>query len=468
MNRIENLSLTRTALGEHADPRAVGVVRLNYVSPDHRLPLPTPKGDFYLGNTSAAALQDGEVAICTTLIAGLKEYYRRLKLIPDTARIIEASPMTKGPPRYGFPATDALELLRGQNIMSGEKIPYLVPTFTNNKVREQARSLGMVMIDRPDSVLTNNKARLREASSQYGFRVLPGMILDRFSSVTEAVNRLGESPFGVWLKFPTGSGGDLVLHIESPVTGEKILSGIAKLRALVGQAFTEADFETTLEDFWPNGSLCPDGLPISLELDARNIGEIVVNGSTQFITNTNDHSIIGHFEQITTKEGEYLGNEPYYPTDSIRSEIEKQVARVAEYNMSEHGFRGIQGVDWFLINQSGRNVIYIDELNSRPTANTPPFIIAQKLGAPHWINTNVYTDKPIYTIDDYISLIGRDLAYGELMKEGLVIPQAFRTLVTDSQVFASPDFKILILGRDRKQCHDIMEQLSKRGIRFHP
>ena len=468
MNQIENLSLTRTALGESMEPDAVGVVRLNYVSPDYRLPLPTPKGDFYLGNTSAAALQEGEVAICTTLVGGLLDYYRVFGLIPQTAQIIEVTPAQGDRLQYGFPATDALELLRGRRIFKDDRKLYLVPTFTNDLVREQARKLGMIMVDRPDSVLTNNKARLREANGRYGYRMLAGAVLSRFGSIAEAAKEFETPEYGIWLKFPTGSGGDLVLHLDSPVTVEQIIGGIAKLRASVSRAFDEAHFDTTIDDFWPEGALCPDSLPISLELDARNAGDIIVNGSTQFITTSDSHEVIGHFEQITTDEGEYLGNEPYYPDDEVREEIEEQVDRVAHYNIREHGFRGIQGVDWFLINQAGEKRIFIDELNSRPTANTPPVIIAQKLKAPHWINTNVYTDRPVYSIDDYIATVGRDFAYGKVMVEGLVIPQSFRTLVTDSSVIASSDFKVLILGRDQAHCHAIMDTLSARGIRFHP
>lgn len=137
--------------------------------------------------------------------------------------------------------------------------------------------------------------------------------------------------------------------------------------------------------------------------------------------------------------------------------------------MNEHGYYGIQGIDWFLTrnNQDSMQVSVV-ELNSRPTANTPPLIIAEKLGAPHWINTNVYTDRPIRNIKDYIDIIGTDYAFGQPTKLGMVIPQAFRTLVRRDEIKASPNFKTIILGRDPIHCRQIVQVLSTRGIRFNP
>ncbi|MDP3758802.1 MAG: hypothetical protein Q8Q86_03710, partial [Candidatus Daviesbacteria bacterium] len=146
----------------------------------------------------------------------------------------------------------------------------------------------------------------------------------------------------------------------------------------------------------------------------------------------------------------------------------EQTERVADYSCRVNQYYGIQGVDWFLVrNRTGKVESYVVELNSRPTANTPPVIIADKLGADHWINTNVYTDRDIFDIEDYFAVIGRDLALGSI-EEGLVIPQSFRTLVTERAVFPSPNFKIMILGRNEKNCDGIFDKLKARGVRSSP
>lgn len=461
----KELSLGHTFL-ESNQLQGIPVVTLNYVNPDYRLVLPSPDGDWYLRNTAVPAVRCGEFVVVTRLIDGLRSYYTRLGLIPNRATIEEVEPTINGEVMYGFPFTDPLSSMEGR-YFRGSTLYYLVSTFYGKLVSDQMVRLNLCSLQRPDSVITNNKAELRRFAEIYGYAMFSGMLIQNNEDLTLAEENFRQFIQGGWLKFPTGSGGDLV-RFRRDLSVSSIRDGIMDLRSAVLRAFQKGNFEGSAEEFWPEGSLIPNGFPIVLEADARNYGEVLINGSTQFVTSkTGEVRLIGHFSQITTPEGEYLGNRPYFPEDQLEYLISEQVMRVAQYNIHQNGYFGIQGVDWFVIRNNQGRVVRVVELNSRPTANTPPVIIADKLNVYHWINTNVYTDRQIRGIRDYIEIIGEELAYGEVNREGLVIPQSFRTLVTERAVFSSSDFKVLIMGRSEEHCGQIMQRLNNRGVRFH-
>lgn len=441
----------------------------NYISPEWQLFLPYPSGDWYLRQTFVPAVGENETIVCHSLIEGLLPYYRNIGLIPQSASIIEVEPTLDGQVRYGFPFTDPLEILRNQVEFSGNGTEStLVSTFTGSGIDTQAADLRLARLNPAPSNESNNKSRLRQASEKYGFSMLPGQILQTQDDIEMAVNSDWNTDHGVWLKFPTGSGGDLVYRIPHKASERNIEEGVDSLREAIRKSFSEASFGISFNSLWPLGSFIPAGFPLSIEADAKLFGEIVVNGSTQFITNSDETiDMIGHFSQITSETGEYLGNEPLHPDSNQRRLIEEQINNVARYNIHENRYFGIQGVDWFLTrDQDGELMVTVTELNSRPTANTPPVIIAEKLGASHWINTNMYTNTPINSIDDYINIVGMYNAYSTPEK-GMIIPQAFRTFVSRKETIASSNFKALILGRDAQHCRKIMENLN-RGISFNP
>lgn len=470
MNNIEqNLSLGFTALNCNQQEGSPLIV-LNYVNPDHRLVLPYPDGDWYLMNTAVAAARTGERVLCSKLIGGLYDYYEHLGLIPEGASIIQVGLDTKGDEAsYGYPTTDPFATTDNQICFSNGSKPLVsVPTFTCEMVVEQEKRLGLTSLDRPSGFQTNNKALFRQASFGYGYRMLPGECISSWDDLEKSAQIYVDLEYGVWLKFPTGSGGDLVYHVNR-TNHKNLFEGVGKIRANVLRALEQGKFTTDGNTFWPEKEFCPEGCSLVVESDARNCGEVLVNGSTQFITRKDGIlSIAGHFQQITTEEGEYLGNRPLDPGKAVEALLEEQVGKVAEYSCRVNQYYGIQGVDWFLIrDKTGKIEPYTVELNSRPTANTPPVIIADKLGTNCWINTNVYTDREILDVDDYFAVVGRDLALGNT-EDGLVIPQSFRTLVTKRKIFPSPNFKIMILGKNADHCDDVLNRLRVKGIRFSP
>lgn len=469
MNTERDLSLGFTTLNcnqQTGDP----LVFLNYVNPDHRLALPSPEGDWYLVNTAVAAIRAGERVLCTKLIDGLYDYYKQLGLIPEGASVIQVEPQIDHDVNYGYPATDPMTILNNQ-IRFTNRGRQLVSTatFTDETVRSQELNLGLESLGRLDSFQVNNKTLFRQASNEYGYRMLPGECLGSWGDLERIAQSYADLEYGVWLKFPTGSGGDLVYHVNR-VNAEGLHKGVNRIRNNILEALSQGKFTTDGNTFWPKEEFCPENFSLVVESDARNHGEVLINGSTQFVTGKNrEASVVGHFQQITTEQGEYLGNRPFLnPTDVVEGLLMEQVSRVAEYSSRANQYYGIQGVDWFLMRDKTDKIQpYVVELNSRPTANTPPSIMAAKLNVKYWINTNVYTDRQIVDIGDYLDVIGRDLALGN-SEDGLVIPQSFRTLVTRRKVFPSPDFKVLILGTSSDHCDQIVEKLGERSIRFVP
>lgn len=439
---------------------------VNLVGPDYQTPLPTPEGDGYLQGLAVPAIRSGETVICHRLIEGLYGYYKGKNLIPEDASVIQVETEVGEDVIFGYPFMDPLEILRGKVTLHSDNQLVLVPSLSGVAVEAQARDLGLSIVPLPQSVDTNNKTKLRLAVDRYGIKMLPGEILASKGDVEEIASRFKDFGHGVWIKFPTGSGGDLVQHI-TPVTEETLFEGINVIRNSVLKAFKAGRFPLEGDEFWPADMFAPAGFDLVVESDARNHGQILVNGSDHFITDRSGGiNILGKFRQIISEDGEFLGSRSYYPEDKICALLDESIRAAGRYNITENGYYGIQGTDWFLISIDGEPQVYTVELNSRPIVSTYPAIIAQKLEAKHWINTNVYTQRPI-SIDDYVAVIGADLAHG-FVKDGLVIPLAFRTLSTRRRTIPSPNFKIMILGSDSTHCDDIFNQLKNRGIRFSP
>lgn len=445
------------------------LVTFNIINPDYTTPLPSPEGDGYLRGLAVPAIRSGETVVCNKLVEGLYEYYKEKGLIPQDVSIIQVEAKLGEDIMFGYPATDPLAVLREQVVFENGIVPLvLVPSLSNPYVEAQARDLGIDIVLLPDSIITNNKARLRVASSKYDFKMLPGEIVGDGKDLERVIQRFRNFTNGVWIKFPTGSGGDLVQHVDT-VTEQTLLEGVNIIRTSVLKAFRQGVFPISGDEFWPDDRISPQGFDLVIESDARNHGQVLVNGSDHFITDRSGSiDILGQFRQIISEDGEFLGSRSYYPEDKICALLEESIRAVGKYNIIENGYYGIQGSDWFLTqDMDGELQVYTVELNSRPIVSTFPAIIAQKLEAKHWINTNVYTQKPITSIDDYVSVMGAGLAHGSV-EDGLVIPLAFRTLSTRRKTIPSPNFKIMILGRDPDHCDNVFNQLKTRGIRFSP
>lgn len=451
------------------------VIAVNFIGPDHRLPLPSPDGDWYIMQTAVPVVGQNEVVLCNTLISGLEEYYRNIGLVPESGIIRQVDPHINGRLSFGYPVTDPMVNMgrRNQFFISenGYRGQVLIPSFMSPQIRLNALRVNLHTLPMPDSIITNNKAAFRLNSHRFGYTILPGFTIEDGDQLQNIPDGVSDYQTGAWVKLPTGSGGDLVLFVDR-INRDTLINASFYLRNAVGRSFEQGEFDVNLEQFWPQDRLSPKGFPLVVEADARNFGRIILNASSQFIAKNNQTEILAHAAQVTTDNGEYLGSAVIDESDlgnlvDLRL-LEQEISKVARYNKEANGFVGLQGIDWFLIeNQAGLRRPFIVELNSRPIVSTMPVIISRRLGYSRWLNINCYTDIPITNFRDYENLVGRVLAYGH-DERGIVIPQSFRTLVSAEDILPSPNFKVLLLTNSQTNLDRIREELIGRGIRFRP
>lgn len=205
-----------------------------------------------------------------------------------------------------------------------------------------------------------------------------------------------------------------------------------------------------------------------LESDARNHGEVLVNGNSQIVTYKDGVvRFVKHTKQRTDSTGGFLGSTVYSPDEETRALIEDEELKSVAPN-AEKGYYGVQGVDYFLVNQGGTKTVYITEINARWNGSSYPTIIADKLGSDSWISTaavatNLKTGKHanMRTIEDFIKAVGRDLAFGNT-QSGLVVPIMFRSYVSWSSAVYSPNISIQIIRNSTEHCDEIVQLLLKK------
>lgn len=449
----------------------------SFLTKDHRNPYPYPDGDAYLSRLGVRVAGRGDTVMCATMLPGELDYLRALG-IAQGVQVLEVTPQIKDKSKSGYPYTDPVGLLSGQVSLDTDGRPsYLITVFNNSELMTQAKELGLNTLTQPDSTITNNKANFREASTKHGYRILPGLVMREGIDLAEAADRFGNTKLGVWLKFPTGSGGDLVTHVTS-VTERELLNAVASMRESVWKALAKGSFDVSGPEFWPDDKLTPERMPLVIESDARNYGKVILNGSNYFTTTRNGVITNGNFQQITTEEGEYVGSRPYSAEGDILEELNEQTRRVGAHNIMDNKYFGIQGLDFFLVKgKDGKVTVYATELNSRPPISAFADIFARKLGVASWVNINLYTQREMRNIGDFIAVVGEEMAFGKRDGSGKIVsgifPQSFRSMPSytrehGQEFFASPNFKALIAGQTSEECNAIMGQLAEKGIRFSP
>lgn len=481
---MHTLSLGHASLEANGYRNTAPVVVNSFVTQDRRLVLSDPKDDWYLNTIIAGALRDGEIGLVTKLIPGLREHYEELGLLTSGVELIEVNSRHNGDgrSRYNHAYTDPLGLTQ-TGYFNGRRAT-LVSTFSGRAISDEATRVGLSVMRRPESVRTENKAVVRngEALARHGIDMLPGMLIADHVDAERAAKEYADVQSGVWMKFSLGSGGDYVTHIRQPVTIETIMGVRHKMYTMARNFFDREGF-STFDSFWPSDSFAPRNYPFVIEWDAREIG-MAIEGNSQVVTHRDGSvDVISHSDKLVTEEGSYLGSMPLRQErpHELRDFLDDAARRVGRFNNEINGYYGLLGLNWFVTetvrNGSVNYNYYLLELNTRPMITTPASIIGEKLGAGFWINTNVFTDTPIRNIQDFSGLIDR--GYTDLqgrtpeeriISHGMVIPVGFRTIVyEDDSTVPSPDFKVLICGRDEQHAHQIRQDLESSGkISFTP
>lgn len=438
--------------------------------------LPEPEGDAYLNFMVIPGLAPGETVLCLRLQPGVLDYYTSIGLIQPSNSVIEVDPKPGSQGELGFPFTDPISLLR-QQVPGGatalDPVGYLVATFPSQPTDTLADEVGLRMVQRLDVATANDKAAFRKASEKWGFTMCPGMCLSAEGDIATAAGSLSDAS-RVWMKLAQGSGGDLVIGIDGPITEEALRSGIHAIRESVIKAFQVSDYGSyTIDDYWPASATLPVGSTITVERDAKDFGEPIFNGSNSMIINQSGEMIpCGYYYQIISPEGNFCGSATCNASPEIMAAINEEIGKVAAYAASSEGLnlRGHCGCDYYVVREpSGEYKCLVYELNGRPIISFFAHMVAMKLSAPHMININIEAPEPILTMGDVERLLTVDgINLTRPNETGvLVVPLAIRTLYTDQGTcYESPIVKVGIFSPNEEAGMAIMKRIRPSAASF--
>ena len=431
--------------------------------------LPAPTGDAYLCFAAVPALSPGEELLTLRLQPGMEASYRGIGLLAPESRLIEVDPRVG---KFGYPYTDPVALWgsRSELCRSG----HFVATFPSRDAKSIAASRGRSPLQDYNVGELNDKAEFRDRAAQYGYAMLPGIVID---SVEQALRYLAaNSGARHWMKLAHGSGGDLVTALPSN-TADGLQEGMLRLRESVKEAFAQSEFEgCSSERYWPRDSFLPQGSRVVIERDARAVGPMLINGSINVLLNHDgSYSIVDYFRQNTGADGSYRGSERFIPNDMspiLQSRIDREAARVFRYAY-ERGLRGFAGLDYFVVGSAHDPQVFCVELNARPTMSSVPALTAKKfIEKPFYVNVNVTAPWMLRGYDDIqrmLTLDHCDLTQPDNSSGVVAVPLAARTLFSAGPrgenlcIFESPKAKILVCGSSTESCWNVLHALEGRG-----
>jgi hypothetical protein len=434
--------------------------------------LPNPDGDIYLGSMSIQTLTPDECALVLPLVDGLGQYYAHRGIIADVNQIIEVNPAALGEYVSGYPDNDPLAALchNGRcnriNELLGESMVYIAP-FPSMESQLHAKVLGFHHPQPGYAAQVNNKALFRELGRKYGIPIPDGCAIITDADIKIALDILGTSKSG-WMKLDRGSGGDLVVKLEAPVTTNTIVVAIRKLRnsfekALVHNRWNHA----VVEEYWPVDSLLPIAGVITIEEDIRPAD--VDAGCLLMNSYDGSFYVPSCFAKLMTAQGRYIGGSSYYPPQPVMDLLIEYLHRIREMLATEFGLFGFVGVDFVVgHNDDGSPRITFYELNGRTPISGISYLLARKLGYRYWNNVNLIFPILIESYSDIERVIG-DLVSSPPLNR--IIPQALRTTCRIERggerrvLVPSTRAKFFIGGDSPEECTEMLQLLMDRGIK---
>lgn len=414
---------------------------------------------------------------------GLVDYYKDIGLLhPDHNRIHVVWPDQERFRAGDYSSFEPLNMAHAQGLSFSDD--YFVSAFTSPLIRENAVSIGLTPVQKSDSFDTNNKAAFRNAATKYGFKVLPGVELHSLADVMLAVEKFHNSP--TWIKFSHSFGGDLVIPLQAPLTYEKLFNARQVIRNEVKKGLEFSGLENlTLAEFWPKNSFSPSWCSLLIEKDASCCGDIMVNGSNVMtVAKDGSVSVLGYFKQLT-KNGMFQGSLAFDPAaefgDIAKSDLEEQFRRIGVYCAEELKIHGVVGIDFMLLksrnSQNARLQPVIIELNGRPPVSACSHIVADKIGATHWISRDVAAPFNLNTCSDFedaVTVNGHNYARGN-PEAGMVLPIMLNSLYGKTELgepivlSSSRTVKILIAAKSQQACSEILTDLEREnGLDLNP
>jgi hypothetical protein len=434
---------------------------------------PTPYLDYPMSYLPLSSAGKDDTVLTLKTIPGFTKYLMERGILADTTVVHEVNPaVSDESSKVGFPFTDPMSLAFDSHKTfdpNNSNLPF-VTTFPNDFSRKVAATFGMDGIQSSNAEATNNKALFRKGATEHGYIVPPGMELTDEDSLEKAVELLQDAS-KVWVKLAHGAGGDNVIAIDGPISIESLKKARDRLFLSAVAAFTHSDFgEGALNEYWPEDSFAPLASTITVEQDIGDLGEVLLNLSSSFVTNIDGrYETRGWYQQNIGEDGAFLGSSPVELSPELLDLLEVTTAQVSAY-CAANKLYGLAGKDLLVVKTpEGEIMPVLIELNGRPSSSENTHQVADKLGAPYWINLNMNAPMPVTSMDDLLNAMtmedGTCLAT-TTVESGTAVPLAFQTLMLDDEaVVESNDVRFVIASSSSyDDCVRVLEQLKSLGF----
>ncbi len=452
-------------------------------TPAISLPLyvdPTPDDSWAISQLSFMALQQDELAIVPRPIPGAISYALSEGLLVD-GQVLPVDPSPKAFTR--LPDFDLLSLAHRLPQSERERLEGLgfVSAFTTKTIRARASELGMVPIQRSDSVRADDKRALLRHAGDYGVHTCLHVEVSRdynSHALPEEIRR-----FGGWLKLSNAMGGCGIVQLPSDFDQAVFSSGIRALEQDYSNGLTASKvFSPEAQGLiWSPNSSPETPFGITLEVDASYYGsKLLVGSSVLEIDRKGRHKTHAFFQQIIGDNGEFLGSGlldvPRTFGTELLDNLEEQSRRIAKLSVNELGFVGICGIDFVVILKPDGNLdTRIIELNARPPISATSYIVGStKLEAPAWRAPYMTASSPIVDMQQFEELltINKKMLTRADPQVGRITPLHFGTICTEYGgapriLRPSPWCQVVITGSSDSAIDSLMEQVQASGnVRF--
>lgn len=251
----------------------------------------------------------------------------------------------------------------------------LAPAFSTAQIEDFA-AIGenIQFLSLKESIILNHKKTLFQWSKRgMGYPHPPSKWIRKRDKWPDGIDSLSNSH--TWLKLPLATGGE----------------GVRKVKGK----------SCSLPDFFR--------LPFLIQSDFHELGEPVALLGYHFVVGEKVF-FMDAVETHTSPTGDYLGAS-YPPKTVSKTDVLSalpQVASTAEICLKK-GISCMFGVDVCLIKKNGRVTPYIFDRDGYPNTEIQCLVIAARLGWSWWIQKNITVPSPIRSMDDIVSLLGKDL-----------------------------------------------------------
>ncbi|PKL36683.1 hypothetical protein CVV38_02140 [Candidatus Peregrinibacteria bacterium HGW-Peregrinibacteria-1] len=445
----------------------------------HLHPVPLAEADQYLNFAPLAfpgsGNNAGEMAVMFEPLRGSYEYLERVGVHQRGADerffFLEKEKGTSAPDGdVEFHFMDIIRRNIGYYRERFGKLGFL-PIFPSRHSEIIAELTGMELLNSEKAGYgANNKASLRLNADKYGYQVTEGLQYERlnngemvglYNNVLDNIEGYIAAGKDVWVKYPTGSGGDLVVPLRHAKLKDK---GSREIRQQAKDALVKIAYNVLLSRVGKGSIAVPSFEEVMKVLEVG--GLVVETGLEGNFKNYNVQGVVGRngeftevnmSEQLTSPEGAYLGNmvrpvEEY--SEKTRVAVWQAMRQLSEYLHKEVGANMLFGAD-ILVDEN--DVATVIDLNGRFNGSTSQKLIAAHLDVPYSLNVNINLPFVPETFQEILDCLGADILF-DGRKEFGVLPKLPRR--------GTRVVKVDILGQDPSDIEKVRMAMTRRGVQL--